>query len=74
MEDKTVVYKENTLCVLENNSLTVLNGLGTRDGKSMMQSPVCYFKEEDIRPATREDFDTFKVQFYPPGYILTKKS
>lgn len=61
---KTVVYRENTLGILRGNMIEVLNGLVSKGGKSFSDSPFFVY-EEEIRPATMADFDTFDVRYHP---------
>lgn len=62
---KAVVYKEHTLGLLgtafDTHSISVLNGLVSRGGKTIMDSPILFVDEADFRPATMEDFETFRV-------------
>ena len=62
---QTVVYKEHTLGILwQGQRLEVLNGLGSIGGLHFTDSPRLVSSNE-FRPATKEDFDTFKVVFHP---------
>ena len=57
-----VVHDEHTLGILNGDMLEVLGSLGSRGGRPFWNSP--YFVIGNTRPATREDFDTFKVSFH----------
>lgn len=67
-----VVYKEHTLGTLSSTfgkpSIEVLNGLASKGGKSIMDSPILFVSEDDFRPASLRDFEVFGV-VYSDCYI-----
>ncbi|CAH7361661.1 hypothetical protein VCRA2110O2_30151 [Vibrio crassostreae] len=73
---KAVVYKEHTLGLLgttfDKPSIEVLNGLVSRGGKTIMDSPLLFVDEADFRPATKQDFETFRVVWNPAYEVVDK--
>ena len=70
MAIRYVVKDEHTLgCIAENSNLmAVLAGSGLKGGHDHFNGPVAIvFGHTNIRPATKEDFDTFRV-VVPPDF------
>ena len=65
-----VVVNENTLGIIREgypNTLEVLAGSVIRGGYNPMNGPIGITKNDNIRPATYEDFDTFRL--CPKGHM-----
>jgi hypothetical protein len=60
---KTVIYNEHTLGLLEGRLLAVLHASVLRGATST--SWIISVDPSETRPATREDFDTYRVKYHP---------
>jgi|AntRauTorcE11897_2_1112592.scaffolds.fasta_scaffold58970_1 hypothetical protein len=64
--NKAVVYREHTLgLIINGNTMQVLKASVLRGATSTQQQGVVMVNEADTRPATREDFCSFRVHWHP---------
>jgi len=71
-----VVYKDHTLGLLGEafgaRSVQVLNSKRHKSGICPLRGPLLFVNDEEIKPATLKDFETFKV-VYNKGYRLEER-
>lgn len=70
-----VVYQDHTLGILGRSfgkpMVETLGGLASKGGASVSDGPILFVNPDDIRRATLDDFDTFRVN-YNPAYELAE--
>jgi hypothetical protein len=73
-EHIAVVYKEHTLGILGSAfgqpSIGPLNGLAHLGGAHALSGPFLFVTDDEFRPATLEDFHTFRVVYHPSYKIV----
>jgi hypothetical protein len=71
---KAVVYREFALgVVLQNGAVQILADSPLRGSTLGFHQPAVYPSADLIRPATLEDFDTYRVK-YNPAYLIEAKA
>ncbi|WP_318515577.1 hypothetical protein [Photobacterium leiognathi] len=68
-----VVYKGHTLGVLnaDNTAMDVLGGLKSIGGITSSDKPISINNQDDIRTASKHDFDLFRVKFESDLYSVS---
>lgn len=67
---KAVVHKESTLgVILSNGMMQILHASLLKGSTFSSMDGALYVKKSDTRPATRQDFEDFRVKWHP-DYVL----
>lgn len=65
MAVKAVVYREHTLGLLSGNSIEVLRASVRKGASFRVHDSPFTVNMEDCRPATKQDFDDYRVHWHP---------
>jgi len=73
MKTKFIVYQESALCYApENGSKGNILSVNMKGLTHLKDGDIVFFSDSDSRPATRKDFDDFRV--FSNGYEANKEN
>jgi len=73
MKTRFIVYQESALCYApENKSKGNILSVNIKGLTHLKDGDIVFFSDSDSRPATRKDFDDFRI--YSAGYEADEKN